>query len=228
MTTNDRIYFASKHDELSVSSLQKILPGAREGEVIYSNAWGGWVYGMSQEDFDANFFAVPQETVAELLNMFEPLKITLGDFNDEGLPAFSNGKRWNGWTMPYMTLETIEAAMAEGGFLNRMKMDTVSRFLLVPDNKELLEIGNYEGGEFAPGQAEAIDYDRVLAVYKSHSGEESERIFGEMGLTVYKTPRAVVQEEGKDTPTVVYNIGDGWTWEPLHPESTRRPSTPKP
>lgn len=82
--------------------------GPNEDPVQFCTQGGGWACSMPYEDFHRTF--KPGE-----LPEFRPVLVT-GDWWEHypeypPIRAYSNGRRWNGWAVPYFTLEAaIEVA----------------------------------------------------------------------------------------------------------------------
>lgn len=228
---NDLVYYVYKGQPVVVDDLIVIAEGGstEPGTVQYHNAWGGFVHSISKEDFASKLVRVPDEEIRSLLNTFEAIEVSIGDDCEESIPGYTNGERWNGWLVPYLSLETILEATSPGGMLAQRGMDRVARFLYVPERDDLLEISPYEGGEFDADAIERLDRARILEIATSVPEAEAENFYRDMGLVVSTARKAVFVEEGKDRPTTVYNIGNGWCWDVAMPPSNNfKPPSPSP
>ena len=229
--TDDQAYYVYRGRPVVVDDLIVIAKGGftEPGTLQYHNAWGGPVHSITEEDFAVKFVRVPDEEIRSHLNTFEAIDVSIGDDCEESIPAYTNGERWNGWLVPYLTLETILEATSADGMLVQRGMDRVARFLYVPERGDLLEISPYEGGEFDAGAIESMDDAGILEIVMSVPATETENLYRDMGLIVSTARKAVVFEEGRDRPTTVYNIGDGWCWDvAMLPSKTVKPTSPSP
>lgn len=131
----------------------------------------------------------------------EPINVCLGDDPaHEALGGYTNGRLWNGWQVPYFTLETINSAMEVGGFLEARRMNAVSRFLHLPQSNQLLEIEDWDGGEFT----KEPDLEKVREIaLRGISFDEAEKAYTEIGLIVSVLDSFDIIEEGSDTHTRV-------------------------
>ncbi|ABO59901.1 hypothetical protein LA345_39795 (plasmid) [Burkholderia vietnamiensis] len=77
----------------------RIVVSKMGDEVEFFPQGGGFLHRMNRAEFDQKF------TVAQPAP-FARVNVT-GDWLDDGvsLPAYSDGRRWNGWAMPYFTRE---------------------------------------------------------------------------------------------------------------------------
>nr|WP_250808456.1 hypothetical protein [Neorhizobium tomejilense] len=229
-TDNRTFYFYAGRPEVVVDDLTVVYDGdAEPGVVKYGNAWGGFVHSMSEKDFAEKFVRVPDEQIQALLNTFEAIDISIGDDCEDSIPGYTNGERWNGWLVPYFSLETIQQAMTGDGMLAQHGMDRVARFLYVPERDDVLSIEPEEGGEFENGAADRIDFARIREIATTVPDAEAEDLYRAMGLNVFAARKTSILNEGQDKPTTVYNIGDGWCWDvAMSPAPSAKPTSPTP
>jgi len=84
--------------------LVELHPSAEGSETVQiSPQGGGFIRTMSRKVFEAGFKLAPKP-------VFQPIKVQ-GEWMDEGqsINAWSTGRRWNGWEMPYFE---FDAAMS--------------------------------------------------------------------------------------------------------------------
>lgn len=227
----ERAYYVYKGQPVVVDDLIVIAEGGSTelGTLQYHNAWGGFVHSISQDDFATKFVRVPDEEIQSLLKTFEAIDVSIGDDCEESVPAYTNGERWNGWLVPYLSLETILEATSGDGMLVQRGMDRVARFLYIPDRDDLLEISSYEGGEFDAAAIKSLNLARIREIATTVPAQEADILYQGMGLIVSTARKASVVEDGKDRPTTVYNIGNGWCWDVAMPPSPNvKPTSPSP
>ncbi|MDW9481287.1 hypothetical protein GOB57_21820 [Sinorhizobium meliloti] len=201
-------YFASRDQQTDVSSFVCVSK-VEGGFVFFHNAWGGFQRRAPAEAFAQNFVEVPTAEVERLMNTFEPIRATIGEA--EGfMEGWTNGRRWNGWQMPYFTKDAILDAAAEGGYFTAHGMNAVAQFIYLPETNDILEVSSYEGGELEGD----VDADRIREIAVS-APDDAEELFQEMGLSVYTVRKAIVMEEGASEPTVIFMVGSGWCWEDM-------------
>ena len=206
----DQTYFADRNRPATLGNIV-VITDDKDGSVHFSRDGGGWVNVLPRDEFAARFAQVTPEELERMRLAIEPIDVCLGDDEAyETLRGYSNGRLWNGWQVPYFSLETISAAVEDGGFLETRGMNRVSRFLHLPETNDLLEIGNWEGGEFTSEP----DMEKVREIaLRGLPIDEAEKAYAEIGLIVGVADRFDILEEGSDTPKRVFSAGDGWTWE---------------
>lgn len=209
-TPEVKTYYIARGAEPDTSNLVLASP-ARDGEIEFSNAWGGFLTKVPREAFSERFVEVPADTVRELMSTFERVEITLGDDDiDAPLPAITNRKLWNGWELPLFTKETLFEALEEGGLLKRLRMDSCSKFLYLAATDDLLEIEPYEGGEFE----NPVDLDAVRAVAESGVGEQAATgRYKKLGVSAFLTNKVAYTDEATGETATYFQAGNGWTWE---------------
>lgn len=219
MIDAETTYYANKKHPVRLPDL--ILATEKDdGFVHYHRAGGGFMYKRTPESFLEEFAVVPRDEVEAMLARFKPAQFSLGD-DDATIDGFTNGDVWNGWEMPYLTKAAIEEATAVGGFLADKGMDRVSKFLYIPETNDILEVSLYDGGEFSG----PCDLSKVRDIVL-HNPEPSVALRG-MGLSAYTTPKVEIVMDGDTTPTTVYCVGNGWTWErAITPEQRLAASAP--
>lgn len=91
------------------------------GSVTFFPDGGGFLRTMDESDFEQEF------TETSYPSVLYPFKFT-GDWLESDYPGYTNGRRWNGWAMPLVTRETLDALIAIMGPANAEMGDEGYRF----------------------------------------------------------------------------------------------------
>ncbi|MCZ7861135.1 hypothetical protein O9X98_06915 [Agrobacterium salinitolerans] len=201
-------YYASTAETPSVSSFVSVAD-RMDGNVFFSNAWGGFVRGLPEAEFAARFREVPKAEFDRLMNRFSPIKVT-ADEGETSMDGWTNDERWNGWQVPRFTKETILEAFEEGGSLGHPDIRAFTRFVYHEATNNIFEITSRDGGNLPAG----FDLDKINEAISSDEGVLEAMSEG-MGVWVNRANRVVFTSEGETDPVVAFEIGNGWCWEDM-------------
>jgi hypothetical protein len=213
-------FYTPANEAPSVSSFVSITE-KKDGNVHFSNAWGGFVYRAPEAEFAARFREVPQAEFDKLMNTFTPIKVTALE-GDASMDGWSNDERWNGWRVPHFTKDAILQGLSEDGHLAHPAVLCSTRFVYLEETNNVFEITSRDGGNLPV----SFDIDRVT---QSLSGEpkDIENLSVEMGVWINQADRVVFVPNGETDPVVAFTIGNGWCWENMadcEDEPARQPA----
>lgn len=160
---------------------------------------GGFQQKMPATAFDAQFRHVPEAERRRMAEVHYAIRAG-GDWvkdEDQAIPAWTNGARWNGWVMPAFTKETLLAEIAAGRLDGVYFDERRDAFVTVTTDT---------------GTTEGIDIEAATgkALADNNYAEYPDEKHGYIYATVY--PRLTIQtpEGAKE----VYEVGAGsWCWE---------------
>jgi hypothetical protein len=176
-----------------------------DGIVTFSARGGGRVYRAREADFLAELKPMSAADVEAFDNGYEKSFVD-GDWfeaDQESIPAFLNGERWNGWLCPMFEKNAVDAAIADGRIGNVVWVETKETYAYFAD---IDNQGMPSGFDLAATAAKMTEgYTEV---------EEDGRLYG---IEVYEARH--IQVDGQSFK--VYPVGTkDWCWiAALEPEN---------
>ena len=142
-------YVHRREDAVRLETLMQIV-SVDDGGVVVSRVGGGVpeLLSGSAEEFLDEFAVIPASDVEEMLGRFEPISVNATDEDDLPMHGYSNGALWNGWEVPWFTLEEIERSRFEG-ILSEPGWNSYVKFLLDDVTGVLYEISDQENRGFS-------------------------------------------------------------------------------
>lgn len=111
-----------------------IIDHMRDGRVCFFAQGGGFQHAVSLADFAQHFKPAPALRFALGRVTGEWLTAEyVGGNDDVAFPAYLDGRKWNGWSMPYFTKETAADMLTASG--NTWRFDEASDAFIVADEQ---------------------------------------------------------------------------------------------
>lgn len=188
----------------------------RDGDVAFAAEGGGLVKSCPQARFDDDFRReTPEDRAKRLAYVKDAVQLEWDD-PELRIPAWTNGRYWNGWAMPAFEKDDLLKAMADGLLADVKYHEPADLFV---------SIMAMDGADVLP----TFDADKMYAELadRAAAGElYIETKIGDVDVTIDLYPAS-------DLPTAdggtvrAYPVGAGsWCWEQYQPPEDVASPTP--
>jgi hypothetical protein len=152
------------------------------GRIELNPAGGGFVRAISVEELDEKFDALTPEEVAK--SPWEKATFSMDDDDSPKINGYTNGRRWNGWAIPYVSWEAL-----------RDMIPAWNEYFNVDGVEDDDQLTWYEVEEITEG----IGGQRVWII-EQYDGER------------HRSRKEAIPVVVDDEELELYDISDGLTW----------------